>query len=124
VVVDLQDALVKADDALQTANVRVEQAARLGMIVEEEDGLMAEARTRLITARAAQHTVNSEVVFEETDASVELSNQAFEQADQAIQQSRFRRLAMIIALAVIVLIIVSLVWLRRELIAARDRRAS
>jgi hypothetical protein len=124
VVADLQDALVKADDALQTANVRVEQAARLGMIVEEEDGLMAEARTRLITARAAQHTVNSEVVFEETDASVELSNQAFEQADQAIQQSRLRRLAMIIALAVIVLIIVSLVWLRRELIAARDRRAS
>ena len=85
---------------------------------------MTEARTHLITARAAQHTVNTDAVFEETDASVELSNQAFDQADQAIQQSRFRRLAMIIALAVIVLIIVSLVWLRRELIAARDEGAS
>jgi len=124
VVAELQDALVKADEALQTANERVDQAARLGMIVADQESLMTEARTHLITARAAQHTVSTDVVFEETDASVDLSNQAFDQADQAIQQSRFRRLAMIIALAVIVLIIMSLVWLRRELIAARDRRAS
>ena len=124
VVANLQDALVKADAALQTANERVDQAARLGMIVADEEGLMTEARTHLITARAAQHTVNPDVVFEETDASVDLSNQAFDQADKAIQQSQFRRLAMVIAVAVIVLIIVSLVWLRRELIAARNEEVS
>jgi hypothetical protein len=124
VVAELQDALVKADTALQTADHRVERAARLGMIVAEEEGLMTDARTHLITARAAQHTVNLDVVLEETDTSVELSTRAFDQADQAIQQSRFRRLAMIIALAVIVLIIMSLIWLRRELIATRDNKAS
>jgi predicted CXXCH cytochrome family protein len=115
----LQNALVTADEALEKANETVDQAARLGMIVAEEESLMTEARTRLITARAAQHTVNEDVVFEETDASVELSNQAADQATQAIQQSRFRRRAMIIAVAVIVLIIVSLVLLRRELVSSR-----
>jgi predicted CXXCH cytochrome family protein len=123
-VVNLQNALVTADEALRTADETVEQAARLGMIVAEEESLMTEARTRLITARAAQHTVDEDVVITETDASIELSNQATNQAAQAIQQSRFRRLAMIIALAVIMLIIVSLILLRRELISRRAENES
>jgi len=119
IVANLRDALVAADGALGNAQETVEQAARLGMIVAEEESLIAQARTRLITARAAQHTTDETVVVEETNASIELSSQAAGLAEKAIQESRMRRLAMLIAITVIVLTIVSLVLLRRELIARR-----
>lgn len=117
VIATLHEGLVEADEALQEAEGTVERAASLGMIVAEEEGLLTEARTKLITARAAQHTVDVETVLNESDASVELSGQAHQQAEDAIAESRFRRQAMVVALGVIVLVIFSLVLLRRELTA-------
>ncbi len=115
-VTEIYESLVAADEALEGARGAVEDAARVGMIVAAEEGLLADARTHLITARAAQHRVDLEIVREETVTSVELSEQAQQQAEQAIAESRFRRFAMGIALGVIALIIFSLVMLRRELI--------
>jgi len=122
VVANLQTALIEADESLTHAGETVERAARLGMIVAEEESLIAEARTRLITAQAAQHTVDETIVKRETDASIELSNKATDLATQAIRQNHFRRLAMIIAVTAITLIIVSLVLLRRELISSHEKQ--
>jgi hypothetical protein len=120
VVTALYGALVEADEALSEAQSTVDRAASLGMIVRQQEGILADARTRLITARAAQHTVDLDVVLAESDASLELSEQARQQAEDAIAESRFRRQAMVVAVGVIVLIIVSLILLRRELIARRN----
>ena len=117
VVTQLQQSLTEAAQSLEQADASVQQAAAVGMIVEEEQSLLTDARTRLITARAAQHTANIDTVKTETDASIQLSQQAQEQSQAAIAESQFRRKAMVIALVVIVLIITSLVLLRRELAA-------
>lgn len=119
VVTALYEGLVEADEALVEAEAAVSRAAAIGMIVAEEEGVLAEARTKLITARAAQHTVDLDTVLAESDASIELSEQAQQQAEDAIAESHFRRQAMVVALAVIVLVILSLVLLRRELTARK-----
>src|SRR5574341_142601 len=84
----LYEDLTGADAALTEAQEAVERAARLGMIVYPQENTLAEARTRLITARAAQHTVDLETVRAETDASLELSEQAHQQAEDAIAESQ------------------------------------
>jgi hypothetical protein len=114
-VLRLYEALTGADDSLAAAENQVAQAGSLGMIIAEEENLIAEARTRLITARAAQHTVSVETVQAETEAAVALSRQASEQAEAAITENRNRRLGMIVALVIDALVIVSLVFIRREL---------
>jgi predicted CXXCH cytochrome family protein len=114
----MYDALVGADEAYTHASETVEQAARLGRIVTREESLLAEARTRLITARAAQHTVDLDIVMQQTDSSVDLSDEANTNAEEAISASQFRRMMMGIVVAAIILVIISLSWLRRELSAA------
>jgi predicted CXXCH cytochrome family protein len=111
----LYQALADADASLTEAREAVDQASSLGMIVAEEENLLTEARTRLITARAAQHTVDLATVEQETRAAVDLSVQAREQAEAAIAENRFRRQAMVIALAINAVVIFSLVMVRREL---------
>lgn len=116
VVSTLHQALTTADAALIEAEEAVERASSLGMLIAEEESLLTEARTRLITARAAQHTVDVEAVTAETEAAVAMSEQAREQAEAAIAENQFRRRAMVIALGVNALVIVSLVLVRRELV--------
>ena len=107
--------LTAANSAFEEAEGSVNRTSKLGMIVVEEENLLAEARTKLITARAAQHTSNLDKVLEESDASIALSEQAHQQAENDIKESRFRRQAMIIAVLVISLVVLSLVMLRRQL---------
>jgi predicted CXXCH cytochrome family protein len=115
IVAKLYQTLSEADHSLEEAEAAVERTSELGMIVIEEENMLAEARTSLITARAAQHTIDLDKVLEESDASITLSEKARQQAEEDVEESRFRRLAMIIAILVIGLIIVSLVMLRRQL---------
>jgi len=115
-VAKMNNLLASANTALQDANYLVNQAQGLGMIVTEEESLIADARTKLITARAAQHTANLDTVQTMTDASIDLSKQAHEKAQQSVDENVFRRQAMIIAIAVIGLVIVSLILIRRELV--------
>jgi hypothetical protein len=119
VVTEMYDALVEAGELLEEAEFAIDRAASLGMIVTEEENLVNDARTKLITARAAQHTVSLDVVLEESDAAAGLSEQARQLAEDSISESRFRRQAMVVAVVVIVLVIFSLVTLRRELTAGR-----
>lgn len=115
VVMSIYTALLTADESLADASSAVANASSLGMIVTEETRLLAEARTKLITARAGQHAVDLALVQEQTDAAAELSSRAQQEAEQAIDESRFRRQAMVIAVIAIGLVIASLAMLRREL---------
>jgi len=115
-VAELYQTLTDADSAYQNAEAAVKESSALGHITAQEEGILADARTSLITGRAAQHTASLDVVKAETEKSMELSNQALDLAEKAIAEGRFRRQAMIIAVAVIGLVIVSLILVRRELI--------
>ncbi len=111
--------ITNANDSLQDAQTTVERARSLGMIVAEEDDLLVNARTKLITARAAQHTIDTATVEKVSNESIQLSTQAKANANNAIEQNTFRRQAMVIAIGVIVVVIGSLVLLRRELATRR-----
>jgi predicted CXXCH cytochrome family protein len=111
----IHESLVDANAAYEDAENTVSKAADLGMIVTDEENLLAEARTKLITARAQQHSVNLSTVSEASEESMALSKQAKDRANDAIDESRFRRRAMVIAVAIIGLIVLSLILIRREL---------
>jgi hypothetical protein len=115
----IYEQITNANVSLQDAQVIVERARALGMIVAVEDDLLVNARTKLITARAAQHTIDVATVEKVSNESIQLSTQAKTNANYAIEQNAFRRQAMVIAVAVILVVIGSLVLLRRELAAGR-----
>jgi hypothetical protein len=113
--IELYDSLTEANEYYEEAEEVVQRAMGLGMIMAEEESLLANSRTSLITARASQHTVNLDTIGEDLDAATEFSQQALQQAEEAIAQGNIRRMAMVIALIVIAIIVFSLLLLRREL---------
>lgn len=114
-VLQIRDHIVGAATPLGEAESRVQEAASRGMIVAREEAKLSEARTGLITARAAQHQVSLEVVTDNTGASVTASQAALESADEKLRQSVFRRQAMVIAVAAIAVTIAALYSIKREL---------
>ena len=120
-VAEMYQSIVDADEAMIAAEHAMEEAAALGMIVNEEEVLLTEAFTKLTTARAAQHTADLDVVKLETDAAIELSETARQLAEEAISENESRRQAMVIVIAIIAVTIGSLLLIRRELIHARSR---
>jgi hypothetical protein len=79
---------------------------------------LREASTNLITARAAQHTLDITTVRERSDDARAIADEVKASADAAVAESIFRRQAMVVAVAAIGLTIVALFLLKREL----DRR--
>jgi hypothetical protein len=79
---------------------------------------LQEANTNLITARAAQHTLDVATVREQADDALAIADEVTDSAEAAVAESVFRRQAMIVAVAAIGLTIVALYLLKREL----DRR--
>jgi hypothetical protein len=88
------------------------------MLVGPMEGRLREANTDLITARAAQHTLDLEVVYGHAGNAQSTADEVKASADAAVAESIFRRQAMVIAVAAIGLTIVALYLLKREL----DRR--
>lgn len=117
-VAEIRDAVVQAATDLEKAEELVTEVAGRGMIVAREEGMLSEARTGLITARAAQHQVSLDVVTTLTEASVAASQAVTEAAEEKLSQSIFRRQAMVIVVAAIVVTVVALYSIKREL----DRR--
>jgi len=93
----------------------VAQAARQRLIVAEQEELLQRARTPLIELRALQHDVDLTQIQAKADESMALSRQAQTSAQEAIKEINTRRLAMAIALTVILVTIVALVLIKREL---------
>ena len=88
------------------------------MLVGAEENQLREANTDIVTARAAQHTLDISAVNELTESAREVAEQARANAEAAVAESIFRRRAMVVAVAAIGLAIVPLVMLKR----AFDRR--
>ncbi len=85
------------------------------MIIAPEEAKLAEAKTNLITARAAQHTLNEATVKEKTDAASKVAKSIVDDADKATRDEAFRRQVMGIGLVIMLLAILSLYVIRREL---------
>jgi hypothetical protein len=114
----LYDSITTATQAQQNAETAVQEAQGLGMLVAPLEARLREANTSLISARAAQHTLDISTVRQRTEDAQTIADEVKTSADTAVAESVFRRQAMVVAVAVIALIIVALYLLKREL----DRR--
>ena len=85
------------------------------MLTSPLEGRLREANTALITARAAQHTLDFDTVSERTETAKQISEEVQASAADAVAESVFRRQAMIIAVAIMAVIIVALYMLKKEL---------
>ena len=88
------------------------------MLVGPLEGKLREANTSLVTSRAAQHSLNLGKIETLGDNVRNISTEVQNDAEAAVAESVFRRQAMVIAVAIIIVIIVALYFLKREL----DRR--
>jgi hypothetical protein len=106
--------------AYANAENSIESAKQLGMLVTGEESDLQQANTAIITARAAQHTLDSDTVLKSLNDALKSAESARAGAAAAIAQSNLRRRAMLIVVVVIALIVVALYLLKRQL----DRRLS
>ncbi len=111
----IADAITASATAYDNADKAIKQASGSGLIVAPEELKLANAKTNLLTARAAQHTLSLDVVKTQTDKATGTAQSVQADALKAIQDSIFRREAMVIALAVAALAILCLYAIRREL---------
>jgi len=124
----MHQALVEADEAFEQAEATIALATEKRLIMAEQEELLHRANTPLIESRALQHTVNKEEVEAKAQESLALSQEAQDSAEAALKDLDTRRLAMIIALAVIVVTIVALILIKlqvdRDLEEERAQRHS
>ena len=104
-----------AEAAYNLADTEIQEAARLGMITSDADLALAGAKTSLIQAQAAVHTTKLATVAQLSDDATAKAQQALALATSKIDESNFRRQAMVVVLALIALCIVTLVLVKRHL---------
>ena len=114
----MYDAFDSTTKAYTDAENSIVSAKGLGMLVAQQETELQGAKTGIITARAAQHTLESDTVFKSLEDARKAADGAKAGAENAISQSILRRRAMVIAVAAIALTIVALYLLKRFL----DRR--
>ncbi len=116
----IHDTLDRANQAYLSAQARIKEAAAAGMIVADADVQLTEARTSLIRARAAVHTTKLTSVAELADAAGTKAADAQAFADARLQESIFRRQAMIVVLVIILINVVLLYLLKRRIERGRE----
>jgi len=104
-----------AAKSVDDAESAIKRASLASLIVAPEEAKLAEAKTSLITARAAQHTLNAATVKEKTDNAVKIAKGIVSDSEKAARDEVFRRQVMGIGLAIMALAILSLYVIRREL---------
>lgn len=114
----MYDAFESTTQAYTDAENSIKSAQQLGMLVTQQESELQQANTSIITARAEQHTLDSDTVLKSLDDARKTAGGAKAGAEAAIAQSIVRRRAMVIAVAAIALTIVALYLLKRQL----DRR--
>ena len=110
-------AITAASQAYDKAQKDVSQAEASRMIVVAEVGKLNDAKTALIEARAAQHTVSLATVEEKTKTSQDISQQVQEAAQRAVADSLLRRQGMVVAVALIAVVML-LLWLMKRQVDA------
>lgn len=111
----ISDAITASAKAYDDASNELKRAAGTGLIVAAEEASLANANTSLVTARAAQHTLNIDTVKAQTDKAISIAQQVQADAKKAEDESVFRRQAMMVGLTVLALAVGSLYLIRREL---------
>jgi hypothetical protein len=114
----LAGAITASAKAYDSAIAAIQRAEGTGLIVAPEQAKLTDAKTNLITARAAQHTLSFDTVRAKTDKATTISQEVQSDAEKAIGESIVRREAMVIGLAVAALAIGCLYMIRRELYKA------
>lgn len=112
---ELHDTLTGASQSYDEAEAAIESVREVGMLVAPMEARLREANTNLVTARAAQHTLDLDTVRLRTTKVLSTTNEVKATAEAAIAANIFRRRAMVIAVAAIILTIVALYLLKREL---------
>ena len=108
----ISNAVKGAEAAYNTADDEIKRAASLGMITSDADLALAGAKTSLIQAQAAVHTTKLATVSQLSNDAIAKAQQANSLASAKIDESNFRRQAMIVVLALIALCVVFLVSLK------------
>lgn len=108
-------ALDKASAAYRKAEERIAEAAGAGMIVSDADVTLSQARTSLIRGRAEVHTTKLTAVAALADEASSKAAEAQQFAETKLQQSVFRREAMVVVLGIILVNILALYLLRRRI---------
>jgi len=110
----IADAVTGAEVAYALAEERIKEAARLGMITADAEVGLAGAKTSLIQAQAAVHTTKLSQIAELSDEALALAAAAEQMAVAQVDESVFRRQAMVVVLALIAMCILFLVILKRR----------
>jgi hypothetical protein len=110
-----RNALVDADTSLEDARNQVEKVSDIGIIVVREEGMLLDARTQLISARAAQHAIDLDLLSSFTEESITSSQAAKNSATEKQAASVFRRQAMGVSVMIIFITIGALYVLKRDL---------
>jgi hypothetical protein len=111
----LYDSITGGAKEMSDTRELLDQAAAAALITEPEEGKLAVAQTSLVTARAAQHTLDLALVKTHTDKIASTTKEIGADSRKAIDESGFRRQVMIIGLVIMALSIASLFVIRREL---------
>ena len=105
--------VVSAEEAFVDAEDEIQKAAGLGMITSDAEVALAGAKTSLIQAQAAVHTTKLTSIAQLSADAVAKSNEAKALATAKIDETNFRRAAMVIVLALI-LLGVAYLWLTKR----------
>ena len=105
--------VVSAEEAFVDAEDEIQKAAGLGMITSDAEVALAGAKTSLIQAQAAVHTTKLTSIAELSADAVVKSNKAKALATAKIDETNFRRAAMVIVLGLI-LLGVAYLWLTKR----------
>jgi hypothetical protein len=116
----IDSSLAAAEGAYKDAEARIAEAAALGMIVSDADVALSEAKTSLIKAQAAVHTTKLTLVSNTAGDAESKADSAASMAQTKLDESVFRRSAMVVVVGLILLIVAALLLLKREL--GRDAR--
>jgi hypothetical protein len=111
----IHNALDAANTAYLAAQARIAEAAGAGMIVSDADVTLSAAKTALIRGRAEVHTTRLSAVAALTDEASAKAAEAREFADVKLQESLFRRQAMVVVLGIILVNVLALYIIRRRI---------
>jgi hypothetical protein len=112
-------ALGAATDAQASAEQKIAEARGLGMLVQDAEVALTEAKTGYIQGQAAVHTTKLTEVTVHTDEASGKAASAEALAQAKLDESLFRRQAMIIVVAVILANVVILYVIKRRIDRAR-----
>ncbi len=113
--------LTGAQGAYDSADARIREAAGVGMIVEDADVTLSEAKTSLIQAQAAVHTTKLTLISGTAAEAKAKAADAEAIARARLDESFFRREAMVVVVGLIVLNVMALVLVRRRVERGRHR---